>query len=84
MRLPFMMKKAGYYKDNEEGVSEMCTLIDEYAKEYAKEYVKEYVKDCVKDNALNLLKLGKLSYEEISVALRLPRDEVISLAKSLQ
>ena len=81
--MTFMMKKAGCYKDDKEGVSEMCPLIEEYAQEYAKEYAKDCVRDSLKNNALNLLKMGKLSYEEISTGLGLPCDEVISLAKSL-
>ena len=70
-----MAETCGYFKNTREGPENMCRIIDEYAKEFAKEVAR--------DNALNLLKMGKLSYEDISVGLGLPREEVAALAKTV-
>ena len=79
MRIPLMAETCGYFKNTREGLENMCRIIDEYAKEYAK----ECVMDSLTNNALNLLKMGKLSYEDISAGLGLSREEVAALAKTL-
>ena len=79
MRLSFMVEKTGYYKTNEEGVTEMCKLIDDYAREFAE----EYAKDVVMNNALNMIKMGKFTHADIALGLGIPMEEVTALAKSL-
>lgn len=61
-----LSKRVQYFKKSQEGVNEMCELVEEYAKNYAEEYAKKYVEEEVKKavsetetkTALNMLKNG--------------------------
>ena len=79
MLIPLMAETCGYLKNTQEGLENMCQIIDEYAKEYAK----ECIKDVNRNNAINMLKMGKLSYEEIAVGLGIPQEEVEALAETV-
>lgn len=75
MRLPFMAAKTANLKKTPEGVSRMCRIMEDFAKEYAN--------NITIDNALRMLKIGKLSHEDISMYLGIPQEQVASLARTL-
>lgn len=58
------------YKEDEEGVVKVCTLVEEYAEEYAKTKMVGV--------AINLIEMG-LSNKEISTATHLTEEEVEKL-----
>ena len=66
-----LAERTRYLKTDPKGVSEMCRIMDEMKKE------------TVIEIALNLLKIGKNSYEEIANATGLTLDEVKKLAEQL-
>ena len=41
MRFMSIQKRIKYFKQDEEGVDNMCQIVDEYARKYAKKAVKE-------------------------------------------
>lgn len=61
-----LSKRVQYFKESQKGVTEMCELVEEYAKNYAEEYAKKYAEEEVKKavseteikTALNMLKNG--------------------------
>ena len=61
-----LSKRVQYFKESQKGVTEMCELVEEYAKKYAEEYAKKYAEEEVKKavseteikTALNMLKNG--------------------------
>ena len=65
--------KVRYYKEDEKGVAVMCKVMEE---------MRENTKTETKiESAINLLKLGKLSVEEIAKAIGLSVEKVAELAK---
>lgn len=79
-KFPELSKAMKYFK-KEEGVSTVCTLVENYAKEYAEEYAKEYAKDQMV-NAAKLLIKKDLSDEEISTITQLSIEEIKALRNS--
>lgn len=69
-KFPNISKAVKYYKEDKEGVSEVCTIVEEYAKEYAEEYAKEIAK--------SLLAEG-MSVEKISQITKLSENEIEKL-----
>ena len=65
----------------EEGVSTVCTLVENYAKDYAEEYAKEYAKAQMV-NAAKLLIKKDFSDEEISTITQLSIEEIKALHNS--
>lgn len=61
----------------EEGVSTVCTLVENYAKEYAEEYAKAQMV-----NAAKLLIKKDFSDEEISTITQLSIEEIKALHNS--
>ena len=61
---------------DEEGVNKMSPVIVEYAQEIMKDERKEF--------AINLLELGKMTYDEIATAAKLPESKVRELAEQIQ
>lgn len=59
-----------YYKDDERGVNDVCTLVEDYAKDIAKEAAKEF--------AMYLIKQGK-DTAEIATVTHLSEKEVNEL-----
>ena len=57
-----LSNRVQYFKESQKGVTEMCELVEEYAKNYAEEYAKKYAEEEVKKakikTALNLLQNG--------------------------
>ena len=68
-----LAERVRYFKEDEEGVAAMCKAMEDMRNEAALEKAKK--------TALNMLMLGKLSYEEIAQCAELPVDEVKALAE---
>ena len=68
-----MAAKTRYFKETEEGVEYMCRAMEDMRNATAKE------KAC--EIAINLLKLGKMVYEEIAQATGLDVKDIEQLAK---
>ena len=71
-----LRNRANYYKKDEEGVERMSKIMQEL--------VNEAVDEKQRNNAIKLLKLKKLSKEEIADTLELPLEEIDKLAEELK
>ena len=65
--------KVRYFKEDEEGVEAMCKVMEDMRNETAEQTKME--------SAMNLIKLGKLSIEEIANSIGLSIEKVAELAK---
>lgn len=65
--------KVRYFKEDEKGVAAMCKIMEDMRNETAEQTKIE--------SAVNLLKLGKLSIEEIANSIGLSIEKVAELAK---
>lgn len=73
-KFPNLSEAVRYFKEDESGVSKMCTIVEEYAKEYAKELTEELAKEL----AIYMIKDGK-STSEIAEVTHLTEEEINSL-----
>lgn len=73
MNFDLMAERTRYLKENEEGVSEMCKILEDMRD--------KAVKETAEKAASNLLKLGKISYEDIAECTGLSLEEVKILAE---
>ena len=71
MHYKVLSKRAGYFKENKEGVDTMCKLMEDYAEKRAR----EVARDC----AVELWNEGIRDMEKISKITKLPLDEVKKL-----
>ncbi|MBD5469773.1 MAG: hypothetical protein HDR19_01275 [Lachnospiraceae bacterium] len=71
MNYEALAKKARYYKQDKEGVAAMCKMIEDMRNEAAL--------DNAKKTAIRLIKLGKMTLEEIAEATELSLDTVKEL-----
>ena len=62
MNYEALAKKARYFKQDKEGVAAMCKIMEDMRNEAAKEAARE----TTKENARRLLKLGKITIDEVS------------------
>ena len=78
-----LCNRVKYFKETQKGVSNMCKLVEDYAKEYAEKYAKEYAEQQSIENAANLLKNG-VSVDIIADSIpTLSRDIIISLSEKI-
>ena len=75
-----LAERASFFKEKEEGVTEMCKIMDEMMKEAAEDAVQERNYEF----AETLLAMKKLTNEEIARAAEITIEEVEELAKELQ
>ncbi|MGN0715835.1 MAG: hypothetical protein ACI4LN_08420, partial [Anaerovoracaceae bacterium] len=75
-----LAERASFLKEKEEGVTEMCKIMDEMMKEAAKEAVQEERYEII----VNMLKETEMSREQIAHLTRVSVEEVEELAKELQ
>ena len=73
MKYRALAERVRYFKEDEKGVAAMCKTMEDMRNEAALEKGKR--------TALNMLALGKLSYEEIAQCTELSLDEVKALAE---
>ena len=55
-RFPKTTKRLEFLKETQEGVNNVCDLVNNYAKEYAEEYAKEYADKKVENERISLAK----------------------------
>ena len=82
-----LCNRVKYFKETQKGVSNMCKLVEDYAKEYAEKYAEKYAKEYAEqqsiENAANLLKNG-VSVDIIADSIpTLSRDIIISLSEKI-
>ena len=75
-------ERVKFIKESEGGKDKMCEIMEELNRKAAKEAAKKATKRTQNQNALKMLEIGKLSFEEISLYSGLSIDEVNELAKS--
>jgi hypothetical protein len=79
--------KVRFYKQDEVGVKDMCKIVEEYGDERAAEAFKQGIKQGAQQQAIeaaiNLLKMGILSPEQIAQAQGLSLEKVLELQKQL-
>ncbi|MCR5129217.1 MAG: PD-(D/E)XK nuclease family transposase [Lachnospiraceae bacterium] len=76
-----LAEKVRYFKEDEKGVATMCKALEDMRNEVARETARETAEKTKVENALNLLKLGKLSFEEIANAIGLSVERITELAR---
>lgn len=77
-RFPNLSEAIQYFKNEEKGVSEVCNIVEEYAKEYAEEHTKAMNINF----AIYMLKDGKSTAEIIEVT-HLTKDEIDNLRSKI-
>ena len=81
MNYETLAKKARYFKQDEKGVAAMCKIMEDMRNEAAR----EAAQNKAKRTAVHLIKLGKMTLEEISEATELSLDIVKELeSQSMQ
>ena len=78
MHYKVLSRRAGYFKEDKEGVDTMCKLMEDYAEKRAKEAATEKPISF----ALNLLNSGMRDLEQIASLVEFPLDEVKNLFES--
>lgn len=78
MRYAVLAERVKYFKKNEEGIAAMCKAMEEMRNEAA--YKAAYEVNI--KNAIRMMKIGKLTIEEITEITELPIDVVKSLSEA--
>ena len=76
MKYDILAEKTRYFKKDEKGEENMCKIMEELAAEERAAQAEEF--------AINLLKMGKMTNEEIATAANLTERKVKKLAAKLQ
>lgn len=71
--------RARFFKESKEGIAVMCKVLDDMRRQSYQEGMAEGKNKNKKETALNLLKLGTISLDDISFATGLSLDEVKKL-----
>ena len=71
--------RARFFKESKEGIAVMCKVLDDMRRQSYQEGMAEGKNKNRKETALNLLKLGTISLDDISFATGLSLDEVKKL-----
>lgn len=87
MNYKVLADRVRYFKEDEKGVASMSRIFEEIAREAAEKaaretaekVARETAEKAARETAKSLLALGKLSYEEISIASKLSIEEVKEL-----
>ena len=79
MHYKVLSRRAGYFKEDKEGVDTMCKLMEDYAEKRAKEAAKEAARDSSINFAVELWNDGMRDMEKIAKLTKLPLDEVKKL-----
>ncbi len=74
-----LAKRARYFKQDEKGVATMCKIMEDMRNEAAREAAQKAEQDKAKKTAVRLIKLGKMTLEEIAEATELTLDMVKEL-----
>ena len=79
MKYKLLAAKTRYYKKDEKGAKKMSPVMEEYAAAIAAEEKAALSEEI----AMNLLEMGKMTYEEIATAAKLSESKVRELAEQL-
>ena len=79
MNYEALAKKARYFKQDEKGVAAMCKMLEDMRNEAAQKAAQEAEQNKAKKTAAHLIKLGKMTLEEIAEATELSLDVVKEL-----
>ena len=79
MHYKVLSRRAGYFKEDKEGVDTMCKLMEDYAEKRAKEAAREAARDSSINFAVELWNDGMRDMEKIAKLTKLPLDEVKKL-----
>ncbi len=79
MNYEALAKKARYFKQDEKGVAAMCKMLEDMRNEAAQKAAQEAEQKANKKTAVHLIKLGKMTLEEIAEATELSLDVVKEL-----
>ncbi len=79
MNYEVLAKKARYFKQDEKGVAAMCKIMEDMRNEAAQKAAQEAEQNKAKKTAVHLIKLGKMTLEEIAEATELSLDVVKEL-----
>ncbi len=74
-----LVDRARFFKESKEGIAVMCKVLDDMRRQSYQEGMAEGKNKNRKETALNLLKLGTISLDDISFATGLSLDEVKKL-----
>ncbi len=69
MKYKLLAEKTGKFKKSEKGANHMCKIMEEFTAE---------------EIAMNMLEIGKMTYQEIASASKLPESKIRELAEKLQ
>ena len=85
MNYETLAKKARYFKQDEKGVAAMCKIMEDMRNEAAREAAQKAEQNKAKRTAVHLIKLDKMTLEEIAEATELSLDIVKELeSQSMQ
>lgn len=73
--------RARFFKESKEGIAVMCKILEDMRLQSYQEGVAEGKQNNRRETALNLLKLGTISLQDISFATGLSLDEVKQLSE---
>lgn len=76
MRYMSIQKRIKYFKQDEEGVDNMCQIVDEYARKYAKKAVKEAQMETKIETIISLLKKGLLTLKDAAAELEISEEKL--------
>ncbi len=79
MHYKVLSRRAGYFKEDKEGVDTMCKLMEDYAEKRAKEAARKAARDSSINFAVELWNDGMRDMEKIAKLTKLPLDEVKKL-----
>ena len=79
MNYEALAKKARYFKQDEKGVAVMCKMMEDMRNEAAQKAAQEAEQKANKKTAVHLIKIGKMTLEEIAEATELSLDVVKEL-----
>lgn len=79
MNFELLAERTRYLKENPEGVSEMCKVMEDLRNESLQEGIKEGIKEEAVNATKRMLKDGTLTLEKIAEFANLPLEEVIKI-----
>lgn len=80
MHFKHLAEKVRYFKEDEKGVAAMCKVLEDMRKEAAEKAAKEATERTKTELAINMIKDGTLSIEQIAKITMLALDQVKQLA----
>ena len=80
MNYKILVKRTRQFKEDMEGVRNMNSVVDEIREEG----IKKGIFEASRQTAINLIKLGKNTYDDIAECTGLQLNEILELAKQIK